>query len=80
MTLSVYDLLRLRRITGQDYSDQVPLLQKEDHMVHLLYPQMKKLVQDLFIKYLDKVVKNLGEVEEMLKFNAKDKQNHSAQD
>ena len=37
----------------------VLLFQKEEPMVHLLYLQMKKLVQDLFIKYLDKVVKNL---------------------
>ena len=46
-------------------------------MIHMLYPQMRKLMQDLLVKFLDKkLIKDLGEVDAMLEYNVKKKESH----
>ena len=53
--------------------------QKEEPMIHMLYPQMRKLVQDLLVKFVDKkVMKDLAEVDAMLDFDVKKEDNHLA--
>ena len=49
-------------------------------MLHMLHPQMKKLVQDLLMKFVDpKVVKRLTGVNEMLDYDVDKKEKFHVQ-
>ena len=58
----------------------VLLFQREEPMLHMLHPQMKKLVQDLLMKFVDpKVVKRWTGVNEMLDYDVDKKENFRVQ-
>ena len=58
----------------------VLLFQKEEPMVHMLYPQMKKLVQDLLHKFVDKnVLKELEDINAIKNYDVNTKVNFNVQ-
>ena len=58
----------------------VLLFQKEEPMIHMLFPQMKKLLQDLLVKFVDqKVLKNLENINAIMEYDVNNADNYNVQ-
>ena len=58
----------------------VLMFQKEEPMIHMLYPQMQQLVQDLLVKFVNKkVMKNLTDINELMQYNVNNTDDYSVQ-
>ena len=56
------------------------MFQKEEPMIHMLYPQMQQLVQDLLVKFVNnKVMKNLTDINELVQYNVNNTDDYSVQ-
>ena len=66
---------------SQIFKPFVLLFQKEEPMIHMLFPQMKKLIQDLLLKFVNqKVLKNLaGDLNAILKYDVNIQANFNVQ-